>query len=160
MRKLSEIKRGLVIIIIVAGILGFADATYLSILHFANIVPPCSILQGCEKVTTSRYSVIAGVPLALVGTIYYLAIFILSVAYLDKRKIILIKIVGGLSVLAFLGSLALIYLQLFVIGSICPYCMFSALTSTTIFVSVLLAYFQKPKVLAGQTKDSVGIDLH
>ena len=147
MRKLTTIPKGAAILVLIAGFIGFADATYLSVLHFTNQIPNCFVLGGCELVTTSKYAVIAGVPMALLGAIYYLAVFVLSVAYLDSRKIVLMKIIGGFSVLSFLMSVTLVYLQLFVIHSICPYCMLSALTSTTIFVTMLTVYWRSPKII-------------
>jgi len=113
--------------------LGFLDATYLSIEHFRGVIPPCAFLSGCEKVTTSEYSVVLGVPVALGGSIYYLAIFVLMVLFTQTRRVKLLKFVFLLSALGFLASLAFIYIQLFVIQAICIYCMFSVLTSTTIF---------------------------
>ena len=57
--------------------LGFIDASYLTIKHFVGTPLPCSVLKVCEEVTTSQYSVIGGVPVAMLGAIYYLAIFVL-----------------------------------------------------------------------------------
>ena len=60
---------------------GFLDATYLTINHYQGKIPPCSIVVGCEIVTTSRYSLFLNIPVALIGAIYYLTVFVLTVLY-------------------------------------------------------------------------------
>lgn len=116
------------------SILGFLDAAYLTLEHFLNRVPPCSIVAGCEQVTTSVYSIVAGVPVALLGAVYYLFVLMLVIVYLDTKNEIILRVVARLTIIGFVASLAFVYIQLFVIGAICLYCMFSALTSTTLFV--------------------------
>jgi len=114
--------------------LGFLDASYLSIEHFLNRVPPCSLTHGCETVTNSVYSSLFGIPLALLGALYYLAIIIALVYYLDSRRPIVIKAVAGFTAFGFVFSLYLVYLQVAVIHAICQYCMLSALSSTALFI--------------------------
>jgi len=114
--------------------LGFLDAGYLTVEHFLNRAPPCSLVSGCELVTTSRYSVIFGVPTALMGALYYLAVILALVLYLDLRRDWIIKWTARFTVVGFVFSLWLVYLQLFVIKAICQYCMLSALSSTGLFV--------------------------
>lgn len=116
------------------SILGFLDAAYLSLEHFLGRVPPCSIVEGCEQVTTSVYSIIAGVPVALLGAVFYLTVLVLSIVYLDTKRNGPLTFAARLTIIGFVASLAFVYIQLFVIHAICIYCMFSALTSTTLFI--------------------------
>jgi uncharacterized membrane protein len=118
--------------------IGFIDAGYLAVEHFLNRVPPCSIISGCEKVTSSEYSVIFGVPMALLGALYYLAVILALVLYLDMRRDWMIKWTARVTAFGFVFSLWLVYLQLFVIKAICQYCMLSALSSTGLFVIGIL----------------------
>lgn len=122
-----------VIIFLVVAVIGFLDAAYLSIVHYRGEIPPCTI-DGCEVVLTSAQSQIAGVPVALLGALYYLALLILSIAYLDRKKEKLIKLASKLTILGFLASIYFVYLQFFVIKEICQYCMVSAGTSTILFI--------------------------
>ena len=124
-------------VLLVASLFGFADAAYLAAKFFLGETPKCFLVSGCDVVTTSAYATIARVPIALLGAIFYLSIFILSVAYLDRRAHRVITILFIFSVPAFLFTLYLVYLQLFVLNAICIYCMFSALTTTTIFITSL-----------------------
>jgi uncharacterized membrane protein len=114
--------------------IGFLDSAYLTIEHYFNRTPPCSLISGCEIVTTSKYSVIFGVPTALMGALYYMAIILALVLYLDLKRDWIIKWTARFTAVGFIFSLWLVYLQLFVIKAICQYCMLSALSSTGLFV--------------------------
>lgn len=122
----------IIVFFIVAG-LGFGDAMFLSIEHYRGEIPPCSLTGGCETVTTSEYSKIMGIPVAYTGVLYYLGILLLLVLYVDLKKVIFVKAIFIFTAIGFLGSLYFTFLQFFVIKALCPYCLFSALTSTILF---------------------------
>lgn len=142
--KPAAISNWLPIAFLILGAIGFIDATYLTTQHFLGTPVACSILKGCEQVTTSPYSIIFGIPVALLGSIYYLAILILSVIYLDSKKINILNIIAKITPLGFLASLYFVYLQIFVIKAICLYCMGSAATSTLLFILGMI-YLAKHK---------------
>ena len=119
---------------ILLSLFGFLDATYLAIEHYRGVVPPCSIVHGCEQVTTSRYSMIFGVPVALLGSLYYVTLFILTIAYLDSKKLSLLTVASYLTFFGFAASIWFVYLQWHVIGAWCVYCLGSTTTSTLLFV--------------------------
>lgn len=126
--------RRLVYALLAIAPIGFLDASYLTIEHFLKRIPPCSITHGCEKVTTSVYSVILGVPMSLLGALYYLAVIIGLIYFLDAKKDWALKLVSGFTAVGFLFSLYLVYLQFFVIKAICQWCMLSALSSIALFI--------------------------
>ncbi len=49
-------------------------ATYLTIVHYAGGEPVCAIAHGCATVQKSTYAEFAGVPVALLGLLGYVAI--------------------------------------------------------------------------------------
>ena len=124
----------LAIAFLIISFIGFLDATYLTVQHYRGLPPECSIIEGCEEVVASKYAVMFSVPVALLGGIYYLTIFILSIIYLDSKKENIIKLAALLTFAGLIASIWFIYLQLFVIKAICVYCMFSAATSITLFI--------------------------
>lgn len=128
----------LILGLLLVSLLGFIDAGYLTVKHLNNEVPTCSIDVGCEEVATSKYSEIGGFPLAGLGVLYYLFIFVSALVYFDTESQLVKKWLPYITILGFLVSLYLVYLQLFVIEAICLYCMGSALTSTIIFVLGML----------------------
>lgn len=138
-QPLSNIPLKGAVALLVIALLGFADATYLTLEHFMNRVPPCSI-GGCEQVLTSKYSVFLGIPVSLVGAIFYFIILVGIFAYLDSKKTKFLKWSLLLSVPAFLATLYFVFLQLFILKAICLYCMGSAITSTLLFVGAIWVF--------------------
>lgn len=129
-----KIPNWFVIAFLTVSFLGFLDATYLTIEHYLGAIPSCFITTGCEAVLTSKYSELWGIPVALLGSIYYLLLFLLAILYLDTKREKVIRFAAFLSPVGFLASLYFVYLQLFVIKEICSYCAASALTSTILFI--------------------------
>ena len=127
------IRRSIKIAFILVALLGFLDAGYLTANHYLNIVPPCFVVQGCDTVTTSVYSKILGIPVSLLGALYYLSVFIGMLYYADTRKRAVLKPIFFLTCIGFLFSLWFLYAQIFLIGALCTYCLVSAVTSTTLF---------------------------
>jgi uncharacterized membrane protein len=148
-KKPSLIPNWLPLVFLIVSALGFADATYLTVKHFLGTPVPCSILHGCEIVLNSKYSIIYGIPTAMFGALFYLTVLVLSAIYLETKKIIVLKMVASATTLGFLASLAFVYIQVFVLKSICLYCMGSAITSTTLFIFSLV-FWQKNKTLGSE----------
>ena len=128
------------IVFLVFGFIGFCDAAYLTIEHYRGVIPPCSVVDGCESVLTSPYAKIAGIPISMFGMAYYFSIIILAIVYLDSRSRAVMRVCAGLSCVGFLTSIFLAYLQVFVIRYICLYCMISAASSAVLFAGGLIAW--------------------
>lgn len=116
------------------GFIGFLDASFLTFEHYRGDPLPCVIFTGCDTVTTSQYATIGGIPVALLGAIYYLAIFVLTIAYWDTKNPKFINTASLLTFVGFFASIYFVYLQLFVIHAICLYCVISATDSTILFI--------------------------
>lgn len=129
--------------------LGLIDASYLAAKHYSGTIPTCAIVKGCEAVTTSQYATIGlpavegGVSVALLGAIYYLIVLIISVVIIETKNDVLKKFLAGFSVIGLLASIWFISLQLFVLKALCLYCLVSAFSSTSIFIT---AIFLRKKV--------------
>ena len=139
-RPLVNISTSLVIIALIVAILGFADATYLTVEHYQGVIPPCSITGGCEKVLTSEFSTLLGMPTSLLGAVYYLLLCVGLFLYLDMRKSVILK---GALMLPWFGlgfSAWFTYLQVFSIHSYCTYCLTSAGISVILFVISFLSF--------------------
>ena len=130
------------ILFLVISIVGFLDAAYLSVKYFQGEPPVCTLLNGCDVVTGSKYAAIWGIPIALLGAFYYLTIFILTVIYLDTKKEKFIKFAARITPLGFLFSLWLVYLQIFTLEALCLYCIISAISSTALLVIGLLILYR------------------
>lgn len=121
--------------------LGFLDALYLTVSHYAGAAPACGVFDGCAVVAASAYAAIGGVPLALLGVIYYFSIFLLFLDYLWRGNKRSVRLAVGLAGAGFLISLYFLYLQIYVIEAICLYCVASAIISTAIFFFGLAVLF-------------------
>jgi uncharacterized membrane protein len=108
-------------------VLGLAVASYLTYIHYAELEPLCvGGGGGCEKVQTSDYAELAGVPVALLGLVGYALILASLLVAGDVGRVS-----GALLALAGFGfSLYLTWVELFEIDAICQWCVVSAVLMT------------------------------
>lgn len=145
-RSLLNRKRIKAVVLILAAVsfFGFLDAGYLTLKHYTQTPIVCSIFEGCDKVTSSPYAVVFGIPVALLGLIFYLTIFFSSLRIVGAptsdtiSNTKAVNFIFVLSAAALLASVYFVYLQLFVIKAICFYCVLSAASSTALFILSLL----------------------
>jgi uncharacterized membrane protein len=120
------------------SLVGLADAIYLTVEHLSGRSVRCTLVSGCSEVLSSPYATVRGYPLAALGAIAYFVVFSLSTliafGYQGLGKLLAI-LVGAM----FLTTLWLLYLQAFVIGHFCQFCLLSALVTTTLTVLVIVA---------------------
>lgn len=116
------------------SIAGFADATYLSVKHFTGASIPCTITHGCDIVTKSAYAEIFGIPVALLGSAFYLTIFAFVFLAMDNKNTRLLQYAGRFTAVGLLASLWFLAAQAFLIKAFCQWCLVSAATSTMLFV--------------------------
>lgn len=135
-KPLSSVSFKAVISMVVVAFLGFADAMYLVIEHFQNKIPPC-LTGGCEVVLSSKYSVILGIPVPVLGAVFYLLMLIGLLAYVDSKNEKVLKAALILSPFGFLFTAWFLYVQAFILHAYCQYCLGSAATSTTLFIIAL-----------------------
>ncbi len=133
------------ITIAIVALLGLLDAIYLTIIKFSNNKALC--LEGvgdCWSVNNSRYSEWNGIPISIFGILAYM-IILLILFFENKNKLLQNYgniLVIGISISGFLMSIYLTYLQFAVIKAVCPFCIFSAMTMTTVFILSLIYYFK------------------
>ena len=71
--------RHLKIAMLVLTLVGLGVASYLTYAHYSGAEVPCPKGGGCETVQHSVYSKLAGVPVALIGLVGYVAIGTITV---------------------------------------------------------------------------------
>ena len=119
------------------AVLGTAIAGYLTWVHYSGQLALCTGAGGCETVQASRYSAVAGVPVALLGLLAYLGLLGVTIwrVYAGLATPIGVMLaLFGLALAGVLYSGYLTYLELFVIHAICPWCASSAAIMAAIFV--------------------------
>jgi uncharacterized membrane protein len=123
---------------------GLADAVYLTVHHITSEPVPCSIVAGCETVLTSPYAEIQGIPLAAFGAgAYFVAFCLALLAAFGNRT--LWKVFGVQVVLMALFTVWLLYLQAYVIGAFCQFCLISAITTFTMLVIFIASRFVRSR---------------
>ncbi len=126
--------RALRITLIVLTLLGLCVASYVTYVHYAGIKPACTAGESCTKVQTSRYSELAGVPVALIGLLGYIAILASLLAPDEDRWRF---VTAALTLGGFGFSAYLTYRELFSIHALCEECASSAVIMTIMmFLSV------------------------
>jgi uncharacterized membrane protein len=124
--------RTLRITLTVLSVIGVILAAYLTYLHYSGTVPPCSIKGNpCSEVQKSKYSELAGIPVALLGLIGYIAILGSLVAPEGETSRLATAVValGG-----FGFSMYLTYREVFTLEKICEWCVGSAVLLTIIML--------------------------
>ncbi|HLM86546.1 MAG TPA: vitamin K epoxide reductase family protein [Solirubrobacteraceae bacterium] len=115
--------RTLRITLTVFTLAGLGIASYLTYVHYAGIKPVCTAGGSCEKVQTSVYSELAGVPVALLGLLIYMAVFGLLLGPENESTRFAMM---ALTLVGFAFSAYLTYRELFSIHAICEWCASSA----------------------------------
>ena len=103
----------------------------------------CPINFDCHGVVHSDYSKFLHIPLEILGMIYYALVFVGYLVLVFMPEILPLSVVLTLilvSIGAFLFSLYLIGVQIFVLKKGCFWCFISAFISITIFILTIISY--------------------
>lgn len=126
------------------GLAGFLVARHV-MKHKKSEVHPLVCMAGfdCDAVVHSDYSRFLGIPVELLGMLYYGAVTLFYLSILFIPGILHTALIGAMvliSSVAFLFSLYLIAVQIFILRKGCSWCFVSAGISTMIFTITFLFY--------------------
>jgi len=141
---------------IVITLLGVAVAGYLTYIHYAGIRPLCGKNGGsCEIVQTSEYSKLAGVPVALIGLLGYVAI--LASLLVPENETSRLATVA-FTVVGFGFSAYLTYREQFSIHRICEWCVSSAVLVTVLMCLAIWRFLRgdAPRLGVSRPADTGG----
>jgi uncharacterized membrane protein len=123
-------------------LIGLGLAVYLTIAHYSQpeiLACPEKGIINCTKVTTSSYASIIGIPVALLGLLFFVGLTPLMLPWTWKQT--WKPLIWGRLAMAGSGILMilwLIYVELFKLSAICAYC--TAVHVVTFLVFALTAY--------------------
>jgi uncharacterized membrane protein len=123
---------------------GMGVSVYLTYSHYADEATICAGVGSCELVQTSEYSAIAGVPVALMGLAYFVAVALLASARLLRVPLALDQATPAAFAMAIGGTAFVGYLtavELFVLEAICPWCVSVAVMTVISLGFVVWARF-------------------
>ncbi|MCW2782790.1 MAG: Vitamin epoxide reductase [Marmoricola sp.] len=128
---------------LVLGVLGLADAAYLTFEHYTGSKTlACSSngIVNCHAVTTSRYATFLGMPVALLGLLFFVALVALCLPPLWRTRTEWVHVArlaaAGLGVVS---VLYLLWAELFKLDKICLYCTGVHVLTFALFAVVALA---------------------
>ena len=108
------------------ALFGLAISAYLTWVHYADVKPVCTGISDCEKVQTSDYAELAGIPVAVLGIVGYASI-LASLRLRAEVTVLLAYVAVGFSAY-------LTWAELFKIDAICQWCVASAIITFVIAV--------------------------
>jgi uncharacterized membrane protein len=135
---------------ILLTVIGLLVSVYMTIYKITSNDSMCIGSGDCKTVNQSRYSevTIGGVriPVAVLGVVGYTAIlavllFAQRVNFLQQNGSLAFF---GLSLMGFLFTLYLIYVEIALIKAFCPFCVTSQVTMTLIFILSVIRVARQP----------------
>ena len=111
---------------LIASAAGLGVSIYLTIAHYTTTVSlacPENSTINCEKVTTSPESFVFGIPVAVLGLVYFVAMLVLNSPVAWRSTAPLIRWTRQLSAFVGAGFVCwLVYAELFKVDAICLWC--------------------------------------
>jgi len=117
---------------------------YLYLSELENQPVICAPNSSCTKVLKSEYSQIYGMSISLLGFIYFIFLFLLTLVAFVNKDFISAGVI--FSFLGFIFSIYLIYLQFNVIKDYCVYCLIVDSVTIIIFLLYLITVILVNKI--------------
>lgn len=127
----------------VLAIAGLGISGYLAYVEISQVKAICGPVGECNLVQSSEFARIAGIPIAVLGIIFYsaiMAIWVILRRQDGRYSSILVNGLIGLTILGTIFSLYLTAVELFVIEAVCAWCLSSAIITTALLLIIVLAF--------------------
>jgi uncharacterized membrane protein len=129
---------------VILCLIGIADTIYLTAAHYETKVTlacPTTSFINCEKVTSSSYSEVLGIPAAVLGLVFFIIMLFFQLPHswrvsnhYFRLARLLFSIAGVLSVLWF------VFVEFQRLDSICLYCTLVHVLTFSLFVLTLVGH--------------------
>lgn len=110
------------------ALIGLAIAVYLLAARLLGEAPACGPVKGCETVAASSFATVFGVPVALFGVGFSFVLVGACLAWWRRAERRALYLAYGLGLAGIIAVIYLTYLEVFVIGAICVWCVGYALS--------------------------------
>lgn len=126
--------------------IGLAVALYMTIYKVTGNAAMCGGSGGCATVTASRFSVINGIDVPVIGVIGNLVLLAVlmfenRISFLQKNGALLFF---AFSLAGFAFTLWLIYLEIFILKAFCPFCVTAQTAMILTFISAVVRLVRNP----------------
>lgn len=144
MRKL-KLTKGLPLALAALSLAGVVVSGYLTWQALITPVGACPLVLsgffGCSAVLSSQYARIGDMPTALFGLVWFIVAVALSLGIPRNRRLIVALLAW--SVVGLVGVAGLVYIELFIVGAICPFCAAAHLLGLAVFGLAVLLWKRK-----------------
>ena len=143
------------LVILGSSIAGIGIATYLTLVHYTSAVSltcPATGSINCETVLASPESYLLGIPVAVLGLVYFVVVLVSALPALWRSPNPLVAparlalAVGGIGFVCYL-----VYAELYEIGKICLWCTGVHVLTFVIFVAVVTGWNEMTSFARGRT---------
>jgi uncharacterized membrane protein len=111
---------------VVICVLGLGISAYLTVVHYQGIAPICPAHAGiidCEAVVTSQWSTIFGVPVPVLGLVFFAGMLPLQLPASWRSQLRWVRVARMAGSVVSIGMILwLVYVELFLVGRICLWC--------------------------------------
>jgi uncharacterized membrane protein len=124
---------------LIVAVIGLAISVYLTVEHFTSpalLACPEGAVINCARVTSSQWSVILGIPVAVLGLGYFVVMTALLTPAAWNRKALNPVRLAGVAVGVGM-ALYLIWVELFRVDAICLWCTAVHVCTVALFTTVL-----------------------
>ena len=119
--------------------LGLAISIYLTVEHYSGstaLACPENAAINCAKVTTSSWSRLGGIPVAVLGLAYFAVMTLLVLPSVWRRHLLdPVRVAGAAAGMAMV--IYLLWAELFRVGAICLWCTAVHVCTLGLFVTIL-----------------------
>lgn len=133
-------------ITIALAVVGLLVSIYMTVYKVTSNEAMCVGSSGCSEVNASRYSEVNGIPVAVLGVVGYAAI--LALLFLEQKSVFFQEngtmMFFGISLVGFLFTLYLIYVEVALIKAYCPFCLTSQGVMSIIFIISVIRLVRQP----------------
>ena len=124
---------------------GLAIATYLLAMRIAGEAPVCGPVRGCDTVAASAYATVLGLPVALFGVVWSLAVVATTAIWWLRASRSALYAAYGLGLVGVAAVAYLTYLEIAVIEAICIWCVSFAVTAVLGWILTIAALRSWPE---------------
>lgn len=139
---MSRVARPIQALSLALALAGVGVSTYLTIAHYTTpeiLACSASGTIDCTRVTTSQQSTVLGIPVAVLGLVFFVGMSALCLPAAwrsDRRMVHLARLAATTIGIAFV--LWLVYAELFIIGAICLWCTVAHVLAFGLFAITLV----------------------
>ncbi len=128
--------------------IGLAIGIYMTVYKYTGNDAMCLGSGACSSVTSSPYSVINGIDVPVIGAVGNLAL--LLVLFFENRNSFLQNngalVFFAIALAGFAFVLWLIYLEVFVLKALCPFCVSAQTVMILIFIIAVTRLVRNPNI--------------